>query len=180
MSKKLSNTTYAVLGLLSFGEALSGYEVRKWAESLRFFYWSPAQSQIYSELKKLEKLGLVSAEFVPQSGKPDKRLYKINADGHAAFSEWVNDAPLEPTVLKHSLALRLFFGHAAEPERLRELLADYAQTVEEALGQLAIVEEFTQHTPGFSFPALVAEWGRRYYEAERDTTAVMLERLDED
>ncbi len=34
----LPTTTYAVLGLLSLGEELSGYELRQWAlRSLRFF-----------------------------------------------------------------------------------------------------------------------------------------------
>lgn len=38
-----------MLGLLSFDQELSGYDLKKWADgSLRFFYWSPAISQIYS------------------------------------------------------------------------------------------------------------------------------------
>jgi len=42
-------TGYAVLGLLSFGEALSGYDLKQWADhSLRYFFWSPAQSAIYT------------------------------------------------------------------------------------------------------------------------------------
>ena len=56
----LRATSWAVLGLLSFDEELSGYDVKKWADwSLRFFYWAPSYSQIYGELHKLEELGLV-------------------------------------------------------------------------------------------------------------------------
>ena len=37
----LPATGYAVLGLLSFGKALSGYELKRWADhSLRYFFWS--------------------------------------------------------------------------------------------------------------------------------------------
>lgn len=163
---ELPNTTYAVLGILSFGEALSGYEVRKWSESLRFFYWSPAQSQIYGELRRLKKLGYVTADYVVQEGKPNKRLYQINEAGLAAFRHWVNTQPLEPTVMKHSMVLRLFFGHAADPGRLVELLEQFIVETEEMLGQLSVVEEYTENHPLFAYPALVAEWGRSYHEAE--------------
>ena len=51
----LPGSAYAVLGLLSFGAELSGYELRQLAlNSLRFFYWTPAQSQIYRELRRLQ------------------------------------------------------------------------------------------------------------------------------
>jgi hypothetical protein len=46
-SIKLSGTANAVLGLLSFGTELSGYDLKKWADhSLSLFFWSPASSQI--------------------------------------------------------------------------------------------------------------------------------------
>jgi DNA-binding PadR family transcriptional regulator len=58
----LAATSWALLGMLSYEQELSGYDIRKWIDwSMRFFYGSPAYSQIYSELKKLEKLGLVTS-----------------------------------------------------------------------------------------------------------------------
>jgi len=61
----LPATGYAVLGLLSFGRELTGYELKQWADgSLRFFYWSPAVSQIYSELKRLEIGPVVQREEI--------------------------------------------------------------------------------------------------------------------
>ncbi|MCP3818723.1 hypothetical protein NLX86_11540 [Streptomyces sp. A3M-1-3] len=51
-----------MLGLLSFPGARTGYELKKWADaSLRFFYWSPAISQIYAELRRLETLGYATS-----------------------------------------------------------------------------------------------------------------------
>ena len=59
---KLAATSWALLGMLSYEYELSGYDIRKWiAWSMRFYYGSPAYSQIYSELKKLEQLGLVTS-----------------------------------------------------------------------------------------------------------------------
>ena len=55
---QLRATSYAVLGLLSFGQELSGFDMKRWADwSLKFFYWAPSFSQIYGELHKLEELG---------------------------------------------------------------------------------------------------------------------------
>ena len=53
---ELPSTSYAVLGLLSGGRELSGYDLRKWAaNSLQFFYWSPSLSHIYTELRRLDR-----------------------------------------------------------------------------------------------------------------------------
>lgn len=180
--KPLPNTAYAVLGILSLatqtGETpLSGYDVRKWAESLRFFYWSPAQSQIYSELRRLQKLGFVISKEVIQSGKPNKRLYEITEGGESVFRDWVNKMEIEPTVMKHGLVLRLFFGHAADPDRLVVLLEQFIESVEESLAQLAIVQEYTENSEGFDYPALVAEWGINYYQAELATAQKIMEKI---
>ena len=58
----VSPTGWALLGMLSGGDELSGYDIKKWINwAIQFFYSSPAYSQIYSELKRLERLGLVSS-----------------------------------------------------------------------------------------------------------------------
>ena len=176
---KLSSTSYAVLGLLSFGQELSGYEIRKWAEGLRFIYWSPAQSQIYSELRKLSKLGHVNALEVKQEGKPDKRMYCITEEGHRELERWFNREPLEPTVVKHSLLLRLFFGHMADEKRLEQLLEYFISETQNQLAEIAVVQEFTEHDERSAYPALVAEWGYSYYQNELSIAQKMLEHLKE-
>ena len=63
----LSMTSYAILGLLAFdGESetkgLTGYELKQRADrTLRFYWTSPAMSQIYTELDKLLERDLVHA-----------------------------------------------------------------------------------------------------------------------
>lgn len=174
---KLPNTSYSVLGLLSFGEELSGYELRKWAESMRFFYWSPAQSQIYSELRRLAKHGFVQAKEIIQQGKPDKRIYGITQEGKDEFSRWLNKTPIEPTVVKHSVVLRIFFGHMADEKRLEQALESYIRETQDQLAQLNVVQEFNENDDRFAYPALVAEWGQSYYQAELRTAQKILERL---
>jgi DNA-binding PadR family transcriptional regulator len=173
----LPNTAYAVLGLLSLGRELSGYDLWQWAQNLRFFYWSPAHSQIYAELRRLEERGLVTSRKVVQEHRPDKRLYRITEAGLAEARRWFDQVPLEPTVLKHSVALRLFFGHLGRPERLQEILSEYAQALEKTLTELRAIREELGDDPQFRFPALVAEWGLAYYRAEVDHARTAAERV---
>src|SRR3954464_15976285 len=92
----MAATSWALLGMLSYEYELSGYDIRKWIEwSMRFFYGSPAYSQIYSELKKLVQLGLVTSR-VENSGTRNRRLYKITWVGLDAVTQWATEAPLGP------------------------------------------------------------------------------------
>jgi len=80
----LRATSWAVLGILSFGEELSGYDMKKWADwSLSFFYWAPSYSQIYGELHKLEELGLVTSRIVDRWRPGSMRATERNSSSTA-------------------------------------------------------------------------------------------------
>src|SRR3954471_726367 len=100
----LAATSWAILAILSYEDELSGYDVKKVTEwSIRYFYWSPSFSQIYTELKKLEKLGLVTSRLDHDNGARTPRLYKTTAAGLEAVPGWPNDSPAAPPMLKHSV-----------------------------------------------------------------------------
>lgn len=177
-STKLPTTSYAVLGLLSFGEELSGYDIRQWAQNMRFFYWSPAQSQVYSELRRLAEHALVVSRDVPQAGKPDKRLYRITDAGIAEFRRWfVSDELDTTTVIKHSVVLKIFFGHMGTPEDLVTLLNRFIEEVNHNLGQLGVVQEYFENDESMAYPALAAEWSYHYYRAELEIAQSLLARF---
>ena len=177
-TKVLPNTSYTVLGILTLGKELSGYDIRQWTQGMNHFYSSPAQSQIYSELKRLEERGYVLSRMVAQEGKPDKRLYQITAAGMDEFKRWMASDELDTTtVMKHSVLLKLFFGHAATPAVLIEMLEKFVQETQKALGQLGIVQEFMEDDPALAYPALVAEWGTHHRQAELVMAKELIERL---
>ena len=72
-------TAYALLGLLTFGDELTGYELKQRADKTLRFYWvAPAMSQIYSELARLTEHGLRRAgddarRGAAHDGVPDHR-----------------------------------------------------------------------------------------------------------
>lgn len=174
---KLPNTAWAVLGLLSFPGERSGYDLKKWADSsLRFFYWSPALSQIYTELKRLEQLGFAVSRIASQDELRNKRLYSITEAGQAALATWARDTPAGPPVLKHGVALRVWMGHLSEPEELRKTLQEHRDWAERTLAEVQASEDSAQDR--WPFPALVLKWSERYYKAERDLAEGMLADLD--
>lgn len=180
----LPATGWAVLGLLSFGEELSGYDLKKRSDrSLHFFYWSPSFSQIYGELKRLEKAGYARSRMVAQeTGNRDKRVYVITDEGMAAVRHWVREAPVEPPVLKHGVMLRLWLGHLLEGDRMREVLGrhrEYAETMRRRAEADGADGTDTRGEEACSYPALVLKWSERYYTAERDLADAMLADLDE-
>ena len=84
----------------------SGYElVSRFDRSIGYF-WRASHQQMYRELPKLQTAGWVSAEDVPQSGKPDKRVYAITDAGRDALAEWLR-APVGPEPVRESLMVKV-------------------------------------------------------------------------
>jgi DNA-binding PadR family transcriptional regulator len=179
-SPDLPPTAWAVLGLLSFGRELSGYDLKKWADtSLRFFYWSPAISQIYGELRRLDRLGFVESNTAAQDEMRNKRLYRITTEGEDALRTWLGTAPVEPPLLKHGVLLRVWLGHLADPAALHDVVEQHRAYAERMIEELAVSRAVADTTEDFNYPALVVRWGERYYAAERDLADDLLRELDE-
>jgi DNA-binding PadR family transcriptional regulator len=170
MSQDIPVTGYAILGLLTFGDELTGYEIKQRADiTLRFYWVSPAMSQIYTELRRLTDRGLVRADARQEGGR-EVTSYAITADGQTALRAWMDGTPAGFPVLKHTVLLRLLIGHATEPDHTRQMLHDYLGELDTALHDLAEVREALRGAdrPGepFRFPSLVADWGLDYFAAE--------------
>jgi DNA-binding PadR family transcriptional regulator len=120
----LPTTSYVILGLLTFRE-MSGYDLKQLInKSITHFYWSPAKSQIYGELRRLESHGLVTMRDVPQTLRPDKRLYQITPEGTEAMLQWLQSSGVEPDSYKSALLLKLFFGHMLSYDTTIRLLEE--------------------------------------------------------
>ncbi len=160
-------TAYALLGLLSFGRELTGYDLKKWADnSLRFFYWSPAISQIYSELKRLDRLGYVAARDVTGDERRARRVYRITPAGRDALVAWLEADEVELPLLKHQPLLKLWLGHLSSPNELQRLLDAHRRNVEQLLADARSAAAGARRQQDMAFPQLVTEWSVRYLEHE--------------
>jgi DNA-binding PadR family transcriptional regulator len=176
---KIPATAWAVLGILSFGRELTGYDIKNWSDAiLHFFYWSPATSQIYTELRRLEDLGLVSSRTVARDEVRDKTIYAITPIGTEALRSWQATVDAEVPVLKHGVLLRIWLGHLAEPDRLREQIAEHRARLHAELAAAKESREQADAQPDWAYPALVASWAVRRIESEIELTDSMLIDLD--
>jgi DNA-binding PadR family transcriptional regulator len=182
-SRELATTSYALLGLLAFdagteSAGITGYELKQRADATLRFYWvSPAMSQVYSELAKLAELGFVDVRAEPRGWRVT-RHYRITTAGRRALQDWLVAQPPEFPILKHSVALRLLMGHLAGPDAMREMLEAYVRDLETRRAELTAVRESLDDAEELRFPAMVADWGLAYYEAERDIVIGLAERLE--
>lgn len=173
-------TGWALLGVLSYQDELSGYDIKKWTEwSLRFFYGSPAYSQIYTELKKLEDRGLLSSRVDTDGGARSKRLYKITDAGSAALTEWADKAPVDPPQLKHNALLRVMFGHLSNPRRLKEIMQEHVAYADRMQREAAVEVRWAEVEPAWAYGRVVLQWAERYYAAEREMALSLIKDLDE-
>ena len=173
-------TPNAVLGLLSFGQELSGYDLKKWADhSLRFFFWSPAISQIYSELRRLESLGYVTSRVVAKDDTRSRRLYRITEEGRAWLAHWLESEPTDVPVLKHPTILRVWLGHLMEPATLRQAVTEHRSRVAAQLAEVREDQRLVAANESMAYAELVIRWAERYYSAELDNTNRLLDDLDE-
>ncbi len=185
MSQDLPTTSYALLGLLSFGDDLTGYELKQRADNTLRFYWvSPAMSQVYTELTRLAELRLVSEREDRTAPTRRTSRYQITSKGRRVLETWLNTAPVEFPALKHPIALRLLLGHLVAPEQSSDLLTDYLQALTSRRAELQAVKDSLEpraQLPGdpFRFPRLVADWGLDYYDSEASIVTELLERLAE-
>jgi DNA-binding PadR family transcriptional regulator len=81
----------SVLLALLAKESAHGYELKQALEhTFGSAYPSPNIGQIYVTLGRLEKDGLVRAEDVTQSNRPNKRVYELTPAGHESVAEWLD------------------------------------------------------------------------------------------
>jgi DNA-binding PadR family transcriptional regulator len=177
----LPTTAYAVLGLLTFGDELTGYELKQRADNTLRFYWvAPAMSQVYSELTRLTARGLVEPTT---SGGEARRTttYRITEAGRLELEAWMMEGRVGFPVLKHTVLLRLLIGHVGEPERIRAMLEEYVAELAVARSDLLEVRDALRGADGpgevFHYPSVVADWGLDYFAAEARHTRKALDRL---
>ncbi len=175
----LPTTSYAVLGLLTFGE-MSGYDLKQMADySIRYFFWSPAGSQIYGELRRLASLGYATEREVAQERRPDKRLYQITPDGRRVLQEWLERPEVEPDVIKSTFLLKLFFASMTPQQTLTAQIEERLRQAQETMAQFEGIEERIKDDEKFFFPYLTLKSGMAHGRARLQWAQEVLKELEQ-
>lgn len=167
---------YALLGLLARKPA-SGYELAKeFEDRLQEFAWNARHSQIYPELARLAKDGLVEAA---EEGARGRRTYAITDAGRQDLRDWMINTPDHPYI-RSETNLRLFLLGSLDRHDAAELLRRFHAYVGEQADELNAL--FAERDPvppeAESWPDLMrVDFGRRMFMAEREWAADMLRQI---
>jgi len=113
---RLSDTSYAVLGLLDLFEPATPYQLKQIAQVSIFHFWSIPHTQLYTECARLAETGLLD-ERREETGRR-RRVYRLSAAGRKALRAWRADPNTDLYELRDPGLLKLFCG--ADPASLAE------------------------------------------------------------
>jgi DNA-binding PadR family transcriptional regulator len=174
----LSTTSYAVLGLLTFDDEMSGYDVMKFAQQSIGYFWTPAKSHVYAELRRLAGAGYATERHVEQTSRPNKRMYSITAEGRTALETWLAQAPIDPSPVKSVITLKVFFGNLMPASDLRRQISDIRRQDEDYQAELRAIEEQIKDDESLLYPYLTLKAGLAHVQADIDWTDQVLAELD--
>ncbi|MET9609032.1 PadR family transcriptional regulator [Streptomyces sp. NPDC006512] len=116
---------HAVLAAL-LDDEFSGYELAKDFGVGVANFWHASPQQVYAELAKLEKAGLVAGREVVQESRPNKRLFRVTDSGRAELEAFAV-AESKPSVIRDDLLVKVQaadrIGSAAVIAQLEERAA---------------------------------------------------------
>jgi DNA-binding PadR family transcriptional regulator len=151
---------------------MTGYELAKTFDSSIGFFWKADHQQIYRELSKLRDRGHIQGREVVQSGKPNKLVYTLTAEGRAAFRHWAA-RPSTPASIKDDLLVRIYALDSVDIEPLRTDLMARLEHHRDRYGRYERIlnKRFPQGTAapadmgkllglriGLRYERMVAEW----------------------
>jgi PadR family transcriptional regulator, regulatory protein AphA len=116
---RLSDTSYAVLGLLDLFEPATPYQLKQVAQVSIFHFWSIPHTQIYTECGRLAEAGLLD-ERREERGRR-RRVYRLTPAGRKALREWRADPEAGLYELRDPGVLKLFCGADPAPLALAQL-----------------------------------------------------------
>ncbi|MEO1430593.1 MAG: helix-turn-helix transcriptional regulator [Cyanobacteria bacterium J06632_19] len=130
---------HAILASL-VDRSCSGYDLGKRFDGSVGFFWQASHQQIYRELAKLDKLGWITSETIPQQGKPDKKVYSVTKQGKLKLQEWIAK-PCEPMPIKDDLLVKIFSGHIVSEHTIVQELEHHRKA---HIEKLSIYKELEQ------------------------------------
>lgn len=165
----LTPTARVILGMLQLG-ARTGYDIKRYTDVSTRFFWGASYGQIYPELRRLAREGLVTAKAQPRGGIA-RTEYEVTARGRRALHDWLTERPAEGLLFEYrdEALLKLFLGDLLSTDEVAANLRLAREEFEEVAARFRQirVDDSGQRYPGLALEYgielmdWVAEWYRR-------------------
>lgn len=122
-SRNLLTTEYALLGFLLEGPC-HGYDLHKKLTdpSGIGMIWGIKIANMYAQLDKLARRGLISGEVQEHEQRPARTAYSLTPRGKEEFQRWMFRLIEHPRDFRHDFMARVYFLQHLQPEKLPEMI----------------------------------------------------------
>jgi DNA-binding PadR family transcriptional regulator len=174
----LTPTARVILGMLKLGVG-TGYDIKKVIDFSTRFFWTASYGQIYPELKRLRRAGLVRAEEDPR-GKVKRTVYSLTPKGEQALHDWLTNSEEVLFEIRDESLLRLFFGDLLSRDEVIANLRTQEQIFELVLQRFREIEVEAKQgvAEGRVYPYVALRYGLDFIAFARDWYAEKARRLE--
>lgn len=172
---------HGLLGFLSKQE-MSGYDLEKWFSCSVGYFWSAQISQVYRDLHAMEKSGWVQSNDLIQTGRPNKKIYRITDAGHKELDNWLIGYNVENDLeIRIGILMRMFFAARRPKEETIAVLERFRMCCQKALDELIIINQDIEQRDITQIEILYSKttlsYGEKYYQMQIEWSTETIEKL---
>ena len=173
---------HGILGLINNGDK-TGYEIMTVFRDSLDHFWMAQTSQIYRELRAMEKAGWINQTHVAQTGRPDKNVFSITPAGHEELLRWLRDPDL-PMNFKNPFLMKTFFmGELPVEENIAFFRAFRDASVfpdggKQVSRNVDLYRHTVDHPEKAVYWKLTVEFGRMYEKMQREWCEYCIRELE--
>ncbi len=129
---------HVLLGILR--TPTSGYEIKQQFDRVFSHFWAADLPQIYRTLNRMKRDGWLTASSMASEKGPERRVYKVTAQGRKALRKWLTAAPTLATERIEYLAQTFFLGALEDDEAALSFMRELRDVIGSELAVLESIE----------------------------------------
>ena len=168
-----------ILMSLLWNDRRTGYEIKKRIDEEFGYFWRVKGPQVYSELKALERLGLVGKEVGPSQRGPERQYYHITDAGRSHLEQEIRILHRNIDPRDEWKALWLVLGEAGTETDRIQYLKDFLSTQHQHLDQLLRdgSPPETQQENSHDWKSIIRDWSVKEVQFQIDQAEKLLHQL---
>lgn len=136
-----NRSKYAILGILNIAPG-SGYDIKKYCDTVIANIWNENYGHIYPMLKSLEEDGLIVP--IQPSESERKNKFTITEKGRMELVDWLKEETL-PQPVRSEFMLKFLFSSTLPKEQVVPMLTNYRDSQKTKLAETQKMMEALDH-----------------------------------